>query len=255
METRSHPPAPDNLTEDRLMGGRVLLRQAPDGYRAGLDAALLAAACDAKDGARVLEAGCGAGGALLAAAIRRPGASFTGLERGEDAVALARMNVAANGLDARVTILRADVAQPFKALDLPAFDAVMANPPFFDDPAALRAPAAAKRDAWMADGGLSVWTGFLLKAVREGGTLTLIHRADRLADILALLAPKASSFQVRPVHPHADAPAKRVLVRAIKTGKAPLQLLPALVLHPRDGAKHTDEAEAILRGEADLAWR
>ncbi|MBP6878206.1 MAG: methyltransferase [Phenylobacterium sp.] len=219
-----------------------------------MDAALLAAACDAADGARVLEAGCGAGGALLAAASRRPGASFVGVERDPAAAALARRNVEANGLQARVDILQGDVALPFKHFGLAPFDAVMANPPFFDDPGVLRAPAPEKAGAWMADGGLAAWTGFLLKAVREGGSVTLIHRADRLSDILALLAPKAGSFQIRPVHAHADAPAKRVLVRAIKTGKAPLRLLPALVLHPRDGAKHTDEAEAILRGEAALGW-
>lgn len=255
METTPHPAPSETFSEDRLLGGRVRLRQALGGYRAGLDAALLAAACDPAEGARVLEVGCGAGGALLSAAVRRPGARFTGLERDAAAAALARENVEANRLGDRVAILDGDVAQPFKALNLAPFEAVMANPPFFDDPAALRAPAPAKRDAWMADGGLSAWTGFMLKATREGGTITLIHRADRLADILALLAPKAGSFQVRPVHPHADAPAKRVLVRAIKTGKAPLQLLPALVLHPREGGKHTDEAEAILRGEADLPWR
>jgi tRNA1(Val) A37 N6-methylase TrmN6 len=101
---------------------------------------------------------------------------------------------------------------------------------------------------------LQAWTRFLLKAVREGGTITLIHRADRLADILALLGDKAGSCQVRPIHPFADEPAKRVLVRAIKTGKAPLKLLPALVLHARDGGKHTEEAEAILRGRAALGW-
>lgn len=242
------------ISEDRLLGGRVLLRQGVRGYRAGMDAALLAAACDAADGARVLEAGCGAGGALLVAAIRRPGASFLGVERDSAAAALARLNAQTNGLQERVKIVEADVAAPFKRLGLSPFDAVMANPPFFDDPGALRAPTPEKRGAWMADGGLAAWIGFLLKAVREGGSITVIHRADRLADILALLAPKAGSFQIRPVHPHADAPAKRVLVRALKTGKAPLQLLPPLILHPREGAKHTDEAEAILRGEAALAW-
>jgi tRNA1(Val) A37 N6-methylase TrmN6 len=91
--------------------------------------------------------------------------------------------------------------------------------------------------------------------VREGGTITLIHRADRLADILAGLLPKAGSFQVRPVHAFADEPAKRVLVRAVKTGKAPLRLLPALVLHDRGGGgKHTAAVEAILRGRAALSW-
>lgn len=253
METTSNPAALAT-TDDRLLGGRVILRQATGGYRAGLDAALLAAACDARPGARVLEAGCGVGGALLAAAARRRDAVFVGVERDADAVRLARANIDANGLGDRVEIREGDIAQPFKSLGLPPFDAVMANPPFFDDPGALRAPAAAKRGAWMADGGLAAWTGFLLKAVREGGSLTLIHRADRLADLLALLAPKAGSFQIRPIHAFADAPAKRVLVRALKTGKAPLALLPPLVLHPRDGAKHTPEAEAILRGEADIAW-
>ena len=69
-----------------------------------------------------------------------------------------------------------------------------------------------------------------------------------------VVAPKAGSIQIKPVHPFADAPAKRVLVRAVKTGKAPLRLLAPLVLHDRSGAKHTPEAEAILRGEAAIEW-
>jgi len=244
----------DAVTEDRVLGGRVRLRQPARGYRAGVDAALLAAACDAQPGERVLEAGCGAGGALLAAAARRPGAVFTGLERAAEAWSLAQENIVLNDLAPRVTVVAGDVAQPFARLRLAPFDAVLANPPFFDDPAALRPPAPETEEAWIADGGLAAWTGFLLKAVREGGAITLIHRADRLADILALLAPKVGSAQVRPVHPFADEPAKRVLVRAIKSGKAPMKMLPPLVLHDRAGGKHTAEAEAILRGEADLAW-
>jgi tRNA1(Val) A37 N6-methylase TrmN6 len=241
-------------TEDRLLDGRLALRQPARGYRAGLDAALLAAACDAGDGARVVEAGCGAGAALLAAAVRRPGARFTGVERDEEALALGLENIALNGLAGRVGAVQGDVAAPVSRLGLEPFDAAMANPPFFDDPGALRAPSPAKRGAWIADEGLAAWAAFLVKAVRQGGTITLIHRADRLADILALLGEKCGSFQIRPVQPFADAPAKRVLVRAMKSGKAPLVLLPALVLHPRDGAKHTAEAEAILRGEAELGW-
>lgn len=245
----------DAITEDGLLNGRIRLRQPARGYRAGLDAALLAAACDANPGQRVIEAGCGAGGALLAAAARRPGVSFTGVERDPRAAALARENVALNGLGERVAIVEGDVALRFAGLGLPPFDAAMANPPFFDDPAALRGPAPERRGAWMADDGLEAWIGFLSKAVREGGSITVIHRADRLGDILALLSPKAGSIQIRPIHPFADEPAKRVLVRAVKTGKAPLQLLPPLILHDRDGGKHRPEVEAILRGEAGLGWR
>lgn len=237
-----------------MLGGAVTLRQPGRGYRAGMDAALLAAACDARDGERVIEAGCGAGGALLAAAHRRPRARFTGIERDPAALQFIRENIGLNGMADRVEALEGDVAAAFKTLGLEPFDAAMSNPPFFDDPSSLRAPSPEKLAAWMADDGLEAWTNFLLKAVREGGTITVIHRADRLADLLALLAPKAGSFRIRPVAPFADAPAKRVLVRAIKTGKAPLVLLPPLVLHDREGGRHRTEVDAILRGEAALGW-
>lgn len=245
----------DAITENTVLDGRVRLLQPERGYRAGLDAALLAAACDAAPGARVLETGCGVGAALLAAAIRRPQTHFTGLERDPVAAGLARRNIALNGLTDRVEVLEGDVALKFRMLERATFDAAMANPPFFDDPKTLRAPAPERRGAWIADDGLAGWIGFLLKAVREGGTITVVHRADRLGDLLALLAPKAGSLQIRPIHPFADVPAKRVLVRAVKTGKAPLQILPPLVLHARDSAaKHAPEAEAILRGQAALGW-
>jgi tRNA1(Val) A37 N6-methylase TrmN6 len=246
------PPDRVEIVENALLGGRVRLRQPAKGYRAGMDAALLAAAVAAEPGQRVIEAGCGAGGALMQIAARRPGASLTGLERDPAMAALARENAALNGVEAR--IVAGDVAAGFRALDLAPFDWAVSNPPFFDDPGALRAPAEDKRGAWMADDGLKAWTDFLLKAVREGGRIVVIHRADRLADLLGLLGEKAGSFAIRGVHPYADEPAKRVLVQSIKTGKAPLRLLPPLVLHARDEAKHTPEAEAILRGEAALGW-
>jgi tRNA1(Val) A37 N6-methylase TrmN6 len=242
------------ISTDEVLAGRIRLRQPRRGYRAGLDAALLAAACDAAPGQRVIEAGCGVGGALLAAAARRAGARFTGIERDPQMLALALQNVAANSLSDRVEVLAGDVGQGFRALGLKPFDAAMANPPFFDDAGAIRGPAPARAGAYLADDGLAAWIGFMLKAVREGASLTLIHRADRLGDILAHLAPKAGSVRIRPVQPFADQPAKRVLVRATKTGKAPLVLLPALVLHDQAGGKHTAEVEAILRGEAALGW-
>jgi tRNA1(Val) A37 N6-methylase TrmN6 len=248
------PVAADGISRDLMLGGRLELLQPRRGYRAGVDAALLAGACDAGASDRVIEPGCGVGAALLAAAVRRPGAEFLGVERDAEAVELAARNIAGNGLDGRVRVLAGDVGAGFARLKLRPFDAALCNPPFFDDPASLRAPHPARAGAYLADDGLGAWIGFLLKAVREGGSLTLIHRADRLGDILGLLAPKAGSVRIRPVQPFADEPAKRVLVRAIKTGRAPLVLLPPLILHDRTGAKHTAEAEAILRGDAELGW-
>ena len=255
----SQAPSPDAeaagaITEDRLLGGRVRLLQPAKGYRAGMDAALLAAACDARAGERVLDVGCGPGAVLLQAAARRPEARFWGLERDPGAADLARRGAELNGVSGRVEILWGDVVGGFPALKLRPFDAVLSNPPFFDDPGALRGPHPSRQGAYLADEGLAAWIGFLAKAAREGASVTLIHRADRLADILAALSLKCGSIRIRPVHPFADAPAKRVLVRATKTGKAPLELLAPLVLHNREGGKHTAEAEAVLRGEAALGW-
>ncbi|QUD89997.1 tRNA1(Val) (adenine(37)-N6)-methyltransferase [Phenylobacterium montanum] len=244
----------DRIEENRVLGNRVRLLQPERGYRAGLDAALLAAACEAAPGERILDVGCGPGAALLAAAARRPETAFVGVERDPAALELCRRNIELNGLAARVQAVAGDVAAGFRSLGLKPFDAAMANPPFFDDPGALRGPAPERAGAWMADVGLEAWCAFLVKAVREGGRITLIHRADRLADILDGLSAKCGSFRIRPIHPYTDQPAKRVLVRAIKTGKAPLVLLPPLVMHDRSGAKHAPEAEAILRGEAELGW-
>jgi tRNA1(Val) A37 N6-methylase TrmN6 len=237
-----------------LLGGRVRLIQPADGYRAGMDAALLAAAVSARPGERVLEAGCGVGGVLTQVAARKPGVFLTGIERDPAATDLAMENVALNGLSERMETINADIARGFAALDRPRFDWAISNPPFFDDEAALRAPSPAKRGAWIADDGLAVWTRFLTDGVRDGGRIVVIHRADRLADLLALLGEKCGSFAIRPVQPFADQPAKRVLVHAIRSGKAPLRLLPALVLHDRSGAKHAPEADAILRGQAALEW-
>lgn len=252
MTAAPFPTDDDLIVENALLGGRVRLRQPAKGYRAGMDAALLAAAVEATPGQRVIEAGCGAGAVLMQLAARRPGIRLVGLERDPHMATLARENAALNGAEAE--IVEGDVAAGFRALDLPLFDHAVSNPPYFDDPGALRSPAPRKRGAWMADDGLAAWTRFLLKAVREGGTITVIHRADRLADLLVLLGDTGGSFAVRPVHAFADEPAKRVLVRAVKTGKAPLRLLPALVLHDRQGGKHTAAAEAILRGEASLPF-
>ncbi|MFJ6023740.1 tRNA1(Val) (adenine(37)-N6)-methyltransferase [Brevundimonas sp. NPDC092305] len=247
-DTESTP----EVVENALLGGRVRLLQPAKGYRAGMDAALLAAAVDARPGQRVIEAGCGAGAVLMQIAARSPGVSLTGLERDPGAADLSRRNATLNGVE--VEILTGDVAAGFRALDRAPFDWAVSNPPFFDDPTALRAPSPGKHGAWMADDGLIAWTRFLLKGVRERGKIVVIHRADRLADLLAGLGETAGSFAVRPIHAFADEPAKRVLVQAVKTGKAPLRLLPALVLHERSGAKYSKEAEAILRGEAALPF-
>ncbi len=251
-------PFADDATFSHLLNERVKLKQPAKGYRAGMDAALLAAACagiaaERKRMTAGLELGCGAGAALLSLKARCPDLRLTGIEREADYAELARGNVMANAAP-DVEIITGDIATGFRAFGLERVDLVLCNPPFFDDPELLRAPHETKRAAWIADDGLQAWLDFAMAAVKDGGDIVFIHRADRLGDLLAGLSDKCGSFEVRPILPFADKDAKRVLVRAQRLGKAPLRLLPALVLHDGGMRKHTDAVEAILRGEDVLSW-
>ena len=241
-------------TASHLLGGRVKVMQPQKGYRIGMDGALLAAACASLPKVKTaLELGCGAGGALLSLKSRRPALDLTGIEREPDYAALARENIRLNDF-ANMQVIEGDIGAGFKLFGLERFDLVFSNPPYFDDPNTLRAPHEAKRPAWIADDGLKAWLDFAQSAVVDNGHIVFIHRADRLADILGDLSKKCGSFVVRPILPFADKDAKRVIVRAQRLGKAPLRLLPPLVLHDDGVRKHTPEVEAILRGEAELDW-
>jgi tRNA1Val (adenine37-N6)-methyltransferase len=247
--------AQDALTQDRLVGGRLVLWQPRAGYRAATDPVLLAAAIPARPGQSVLELGCGAGAGLLALGLRVPGLALTGVERQAAYADLARRNAAANGLDA--TILCADLAA------LPAearrpFDHVMMNPPWFDpaDPAA----ADPGRDAAQREQTpLATWLSVGLARLAPGGWLTAIHPTERLPDLLAGLSGRAGAVAVRPLAPRPGRPVGRVIVQARKGARGPFRLLAPLILHAgaahlADGDDFSVAAAAILRDGAALDW-
>jgi tRNA1(Val) A37 N6-methylase TrmN6 len=242
-------PQANATTLDRLLDGQVQLRQSAGGYRAGMDAVLLAASIQAPPQAHLVEFGCGPGAALLCVARRLSQVRLTGIELDPQAVALARDNVTLNAVSDRVEILEADIAGLGSGHRA---DQVFFNPPFFDDATQLRAPKDAKRAAWLSGPApLGIWVQAAARTLKAKGVLTLIHRADKLADILQALDRSFGSVIIKPVQPREGQPAKRVIVQARIGGRAPLQLLAPLVLHAGEG--HSAEAEAILRGRAALA--
>ncbi len=248
-------PAAADLTEDLLLGGRVRLLQPKGGYRAAIDPVLLAAAVPAQAGERVLDLGCGTGAAALCLAARLSDVRVTGLELLPEIAELAGRSAVLSGLDGRVAVLCGDVRSPPPALADARFDRVMMNPPFH--PAGGHTPSADARKAVAhgesaGDATLADWVRAALRLMTARGTLTLIHRADRLGEVLALLDGRFGGTVVFPLWPKAGEPAKRVIVQARRNARAPLTLSAGLVLHRPDGV-FTDAAEAVLRHGAPLA--
>ena len=247
----------DDVTQDTLLGGRLVLRQPRRGHRAGHDAVLLAAATDARPGERVLDLFAGIGAAGLTLAFRVPGVDVTLIELDPALVRFAQENIAANGLAQRVRALALDVEAPpreFSAAGIAAdaADRVLMNPPFHDPQRQRPSPDPARRRAHTAPRErLPGWIDTAARLLRPAGVLTMIWRADGLADLLAALAPRFGGAAVLPVHPRADAAAIRVLVSVVKSSRAPLRLVPALVLNDEDG-RPTAAAEAVLRENAAL---
>lgn len=238
---------------DFLLNGRVRLCQPDGGYRAAIDPVFLAAFTAAQDRERVLDVGTGSGAAALCLAARVPGVSVVGLERRADAAGFARRNAALNGLESRVAVVEGDLLARPEGLGPGRFDRVMMNPPYLKAGAASRPP-----DDWKADANvegaarLPDWLRFADAMLKPRGTVTLVHRADRLDDILHALRGRFGAVVVVPLWPKAGQDAKRILVAARKGVRSPARLTAGVTVHEADG-RYTAAAERILRDAAALA--
>jgi tRNA1(Val) A37 N6-methylase TrmN6 len=243
------------FTEDAFLGGQLRLRQPKSGHRAGHDAVLLAAATPARSGDRVVDFGAGVGAAGLAVARRVAGIDLVLVEIDAGLADLARGNAAANAIAAEVIVLDVtSAADAFAAAGLSpdSADVVLMNPPF-NDPSRHRAsPDQTRKTAHVATAAtLESWIHASRRILKSGGVLSLVWRADGLAEVLAALSRGFGSLAILPVHSGAAQPAIRVLIRAIKGGKAPTHMHAALLLND-ESAVPNKQVQEILAGKGVL---
>ncbi len=248
------------VTIDAFLGGRLTMAQPAHGYRAGLDAVLLAAAVPEISGriVTVLDVGAGVGAVGLCVAARLVNAQVTLVELQPELSALAAQNIERNQLAQRVRVITGDVCdRPERLTELgliaDTFDHVVCNPPFDIEGNGRSPPNALKaRSHAMPAGELEQWGRVLARYCRASGAVTMIHRADALGAVLAALAGRFGDFRVLPLHPRAGEPATRIIVQGIKGSRAPLTLLAGLVLHTADGHSFAAPVQAVLREGAAL---
>jgi len=241
-----------DTTEDRFLDGAITVFQPARGYRAGMDAVLLAASLSGKDGElcgsrmwggdRASVWGASSGGVC----VHRVRAGCGGAGAGG-------RGIAANGLGGRVSLRPQDVGE--RPADLEnQFDQAFSNPPFFEPGrCGRRSPNDRRPD--MAETPLKAWILFLHHVAKPGGRITLIHRTAVLGDLLELLGPRTGEIEVLPVRPAPGEAAGRVLIRGRKgLRRGPVTLYDGLALHDAPGGPASRRAAEALRGGA-LEWR
>ncbi len=233
----------DDLTRDDFLGGAIKIWQPKKGYRAATDPVFLAAAVSAKSGDHVLELGCGAGTALACLCQRVAGLSATGLELQSEYAELARRNSTDNNLG--FSVHDGDLLNMPDALRSLSFDHVFTNPPFYDA-GSSSAPSDAGRDTAhrIGEAKLEDWISTGLRRLKPRGYFTIIHRAERLPDILCALQGRAGDIRILPLASREGRAAGRVIVRARKGSAAPSTLLAPLILHK--GEFHGRDEDTFL---------
>ena len=254
---KNPPKAPPETTEDHLLKGRVTFYQPATGYRTAIDTVLLAASVNAKPGSRVLDMGCGVGGAMLALGARVDGVLVDGIEIQPQLASLAKTNISENKLEASLRVFEGDISNPPKDIVAGGYDFIMANPPFMDPGRGNPPPGEMKRTANVEGAAdLAAWLRAGLMLVKRKGVVVIIQRADRLGHIMAAIdglrdanGEGAGDAIILPIHPRAGEPANRVIVSFRRGVKTPVTLLEGIAVHT-EGEGYTDLLENVLDGGA-----
>ncbi len=230
-----------------LLDQKVSLYQPAEGFKTTQDAVLLAAACPAKKQERILDLGCGVGGALFCLLWREPELMITGLDNEQAYLDVAGANASEN--ERNVSFENADAAH-FRVTDpKERFDHVICNPPYFNTDNHTPSPVDIKAKARSYNGSgndLELWIKSALINLKPNGSLTMINQANKLDLILQIFGRRFGATEIIPIYSKPNEPAKRVIIRSYKDRNSPCKLLPPILMYDSD-KRPTKTSDHLLR--------
>lgn len=231
---------------DEIGFGGYTLFQDSSAFCYGVDAVLLADLSEASEKDAVLDLCCGNGAVALMIEAKYHPKKICGLEFQEEAVKLAEKSAAFNGLSDKISFICGDALEIEKHFRRSSFDLVACNPPYFEGGRGVDCSRGAKQLArHESTAGLEDFLRAAAYVLKKGGRLCMIHRPERLADLMELarrsgLEPK----KLRMVVPHRGEAANMVLLQFVKGGGKGLTLLPEIAVRNSSGG-FTEEIDRI----------
>ncbi len=231
--------------DDLDIGGLKII-QDPRKFCFGIDAVLLANYATVKKGDKVVDLGTGTGIIPLIIAGKTEASVITGIEIQKDMAQMAERSVAMNGLEDRIKIIAGDLKDVASFAAPGTADLAVSNPPYMIDGHGLINPNSSKAIArheimcTFEDVARSA-----AKVLKNGGRFALIHRSNRMVDILLTMRKEGiEPKRLCMVHPGIDKEANLFLVEGIKGAGRFLKVSKPLIVYNKEG-EYTERIRRI----------
>jgi tRNA1Val (adenine37-N6)-methyltransferase len=241
----------ERMDDLQLNGLRII--QNPRKFCFGIDAVILANFAIVKKGDRVVDFGTGTGIIPIILAGKTQASKVVGIEIQADMAEMAARSVNLNGLQSRIDIIHGDIRDAAGMVGDGWADLVVSNPPYMDGESGLVNPDDSKAIArHEIMGTLEDIVCSAAKVLRFGGRLAMVHRSNRLVDVLLTMR----QFGIEPkrlmmVYPYPDKGSNLFVVEGAKGGGKFLKVLKPLIVYNNDGS-YTDEIHRIYRQPGEV---
>ncbi|WP_068777591.1 tRNA1(Val) (adenine(37)-N6)-methyltransferase [Paenibacillus sp. FJAT-26967] len=234
---------------DDLLTHDLRIIQSEEVFAFSLDAVLLARFCSVPPRGKIVDL-CSGNGVIPLLLTTRTKAKIWAVEIQERLADMGRRNIELNQLEDNLHMIHGDLKNVHRTLGASQYDLVTVNPPYLPVPAGEQNRnqhvAAARHEIFCT---LEDVVAASAKLLRPGGKMAMVHRPNRLVDIVALMRQyRVEPKRVRFVHPRQGEEAMMVLVEGIRDGKPDLKTLPPLIVHGKDG-KYCGELHSVFYGE------